>query len=133
MRTQEAFIGKVQPWRPDASRNHLLAAPKEVLVMTVEGPAIGEDKTGLALPSRSATSLGIIRRRGRDIAQMDEVQVGNVNAQLHSGGTDEIREPPAQLRLFPPIGIIPTEAAFSQLPLAGTNDLSCVLARFKRR
>ena len=53
MGPQQGFVGQVEAWRPDAARNHVLAAVEEVLVVAIQCAAVREHQPRLPLrPAR---------------------------------------------------------------------------------
>ncbi len=85
VRAHEVLVGQIQPrWR-DRSRDHRVLMAEEVLIVRAARGAIREDQCGLPAPARPAAALRVIGGRGRHVAQVDHVELGDVHAQLHRG------------------------------------------------
>jgi len=91
VRPHQRLIRQIEPWRTHAAGDHLIPVPEVPLVMAVDGTAIGEDQTRLALAARSAAPLDIVRRRRRYVPEVHEIKVGDIDAKLHGRRADEIR------------------------------------------
>src|SRR5690606_27319862 len=61
----------------------------EVLIVRALGSAVRHDERRLPAAARAAGPLGVIRGRRRDVAQVDGVERGDVDAQLRRGRADE--------------------------------------------
>ena len=85
MSPQERLICQVETRRPHTPRDHIRATAEEILVVTVERSTIGEDQARLSLAPSAAAALGVIGRGRGDVAQVNQVEVGDVHAQLHGG------------------------------------------------
>ena len=118
MRAGEIAISQVNARWGDGACNHLARLAKEVLVVRAASGTVGEDQRRLPAPSSPATALRIIGRSRRNIPQVNEVQLGNVHAQLHSRRAKEQGQ------------ITATEPIFALLAIFGC-DLSSMLARFE--
>jgi hypothetical protein len=62
-----------------------------VVVRAARG-AVGEDEGGLTAAARPAAALGVVRRGRRDVAHVDDVELGDVDAELHGRGTEQERQ-----------------------------------------
>ena len=69
---------------------------EEVLVVRAAGRAVGEHERGLPAAAGAAAALRVVRRRGRDVAHVDDVELGDVDAELHRRRAEQDR----QLRAF---------------------------------
>src|SRR5208282_5290587 len=82
----------------------------------------------LALPPRPAASLHVIGRCRRHVAEMDEVEIGDVDAELHRRRADQIGKPAAQFGFLARVVLVPPEAPLAPSALARRHDLGRVLA-----
>jgi hypothetical protein len=104
---------------------------EEILVVTVERAAVGEDEAGLPLPSGAAAALRIVRWRGRHVAQMHQVQIGNVHAQFHRGRADQVGQTAAECARLVGVAVLPAEAALAPLAFARRDYLGGVFTRLQ--
>ncbi len=116
-----------------ATSHHLRAPAEKVLVVAVQRPAVGDDEPGLSLATRTAAALRIVGRRGRHVAQVHEIQIGDVHPELHGGRAHEIGKPAAELGFFAAIVVVPAEAALALLSLTKPYHLGRVLAGLEGR
>src|SRR5271157_6002662 len=130
---QERFICQVETRGADIPRDHIRATAEEILVVTVERSAISEDQARLSLAPRAAAALGVIGRGRGDVAQVNQVEVGDVHAQLHGRRAHQVGQPATQLGFLPRVAVLPAEPAFPALALAGLDHLRSVLSCLKRR
>ncbi len=77
---------------PDLARDHQLGPPEEVLVVRAAGGAVGEDERGLAAAAGAAGALGVVGRRRRHVAHVDDVELGDVDAELHRRRAEQDRQ-----------------------------------------
>src|SRR5262245_4745986 len=118
MRLDQVFVGEVEARGRDLAGHHPLGPPEEVLVVRAPRRAIGDDERRLAATAGAATPLRVVRWRGRHVAQVDDVEAGDIDAQLHRRRAIEDRKP----------GI--TEAALAVLADLA-RDLRGVLTRLQ--
>ena len=78
----EVLVGEVQAGWRHAAGHHPLRPPEEVLVVGVPGGAVGENQRRLAASSGAPAPLGVVRGRGRDVAHVHRVQLGDVDARV---------------------------------------------------
>jgi len=129
--SQQGFVAEVEAGRAHAARDNFFPAAEEVLVVAVERAAIGEDEARLSLTSGPAAALGVVGGRGGYIAEMDQVEVGDVHAQFHGRGADRIGQAPAESALFLGVNVFPAEAALPARPLSELDHLGGMLAGFE--
>ena len=79
------LVAEIEPWRRDRAVDHGLGPLEEVLVVVAGGRAVREHQRGLSAAACSATALGVVGGRRRDVAQVHHVQLGDVHAQFHGG------------------------------------------------
>ncbi len=101
--------------------------------MAVERSAVGEDQPRLTLTARPAAALGVVGRRRGNIPQVDQVEIGDVDAQLHGRRTHQVGQPAPELGRLAGIAFFPAEPPLAALALARLDHLGRVLARFERR
>src|ERR1039458_9538881 len=63
---------------------------------------------------------------------MDEIEVGNVHAKFHRGGTNQIWQAAKTVAFLGRVAALPAEATFAALALARLDDLRGVFAGFER-
>ncbi len=131
MRFHQRFVGQFQTWRPHAAANHFGAPVEKVLIVAVDRAAVCDHHARLSLASRAATPLCVIRRGGRDISQMNEVQVGDVHAEFHCRRADHVRQSPSQFAFLVRIVVFPTKTPLAPFALALFDDLRCMFACFE--
>ena len=83
VRAHEIVIAHVNARRGDRACDHLAGFSEEILVVRAASGAVGEDQRRLPAATGPAAALRIVGRGGRDVAQVDEVQLGDVHTQLH--------------------------------------------------
>ncbi len=74
---------------------------EEVLVVRAAGGAVGEDQGRLTAPARATAALGVVGRGRRDVAHVDHVELGDVDAQLHGRRAEEDRQAPFAETVLP--------------------------------
>jgi len=102
------LAGEVDARGLHGTGDHLPFMMEEVLVVAASGQAVGDDQGGVALASGAAAALGVVGWSGRDVAQVHQLQVGDVDAQFHGGRAEEAFElavPETELPLLPPLVI----------------------------
>ena len=92
MSADKVLISKVKPWRRYRSGYHVLGSFKEILVVRATRGTVRENERWLPTASCSTTALGIIGRRRWHVAHVDDVELGDINAKLHSGRAVENRQ-----------------------------------------
>ncbi len=88
----QVFIGQIEAPGADGAGHHVRRPLEEVLVVGAAGGAIGVDQRRLAAATGPAAALGVVGRRGGDVAHVDRVQLGNVDAQFHRGRAEQQRQ-----------------------------------------
>ena len=83
VRAHEIAIAHVDARRGHRARDHLAGLAEEILVVRAASGTVGEDQRRLPAATGPAAALRIVGRGRRDVAQVDEVQLGDVHAQLH--------------------------------------------------
>ncbi|MCY1546954.1 hypothetical protein D9M68_829850 [compost metagenome] len=63
--------------------HHAYRVSEVILVVRALRRAVGYDESGLSAAPRSARALGVVSRGRRRIAQVDDVELRDVDAQLH--------------------------------------------------
>jgi hypothetical protein len=96
----QIVIAHVDARRGDRTGNHLAGLAEEILVVRAASGTVGENQSWLPAAPSSPAALRIVGRSGGDIAQVNEVQLGDVHAQLHSRGTEEQRQIPTAETFF---------------------------------
>ena len=114
----QVAIAQVNPRRGDGAGDHAVGVFEVILVVGAATGAVGINQGGLAATTGTAAALGVVGRGGRDVAQVDDVKLGDVHAELHGRRTKEER----QFR--------GAEAVFTFLAVLG-SDLGGVLAGFQ--
>src|SRR5665811_1856486 len=114
VRAHEVLVGQVDTRGGDNPGHHQLWAPEKVLVVRAPSRTVGVDERWLPAPAGATAALRVVGRRGRDVAHVDHVQLGDVHSQLHGGGAEE----DGQVTL--------PKAILAPLPLGG-GDLGGVL------
>src|SRR6266571_2084759 len=109
MRAQQRLIGEIEAGRTYAARDHILAPFEEVLIVAVQCPAVREDQTRLALTPSSAAALHVVRGRRRNIPKVYEIEVCDIDTQLHRRRADHIGQASANLSLLAGVAIFPTK------------------------
>ena len=94
VRSDQLFIGNVERWRPHDTGDHIVAPFKEILVMRRPRGAVGHDNRGLTRSTGTTSTLRVIRRRRRYVAQVDGVQGGNINAEFHGRRAEQRGQEP---------------------------------------
>ena len=89
VRADEVFIGHVEPGRLHLAGNHEFGVLEEILVVRAAERAVGEHQSGLAAATGATAALRVVGRRGRDVAQIDRIQILDVDAQLHRRRTEQ--------------------------------------------
>src|SRR5712692_4714855 len=133
MSPDQRLVGQIKPGRSHAAGDHFLSTLKKVLVVAVDRPAIGEDQAGLSLSAGPTAPLYVIRRRRGDVAEMDEVEISNINAEFHRRRANQVGEPTPEFSLLALVVVLPPETALASFALAQGHDLGCVLAPLQRR
>ena len=93
VRSQEVFVREVETRRSHLARDHLFWPAKEVLVVRAARRAVVEDECGLTAAARAAASLRVVRRRRRNVAHVDDVEICDIDAELHRGRAEEDGQP----------------------------------------
>jgi hypothetical protein len=81
---EQLFIREIEPRRRYGPSDHALLAPEKVLVMVVPLRAECDHERRLSAAAGTAASLRIVRRRRRDIPQVDHVEVADVDPEFPS-------------------------------------------------
>jgi len=85
MAFKQFLVDQVHPWGGDGAGHHFFRSVEEVTVVSAVVGAVSHDQCCLSAPAGAPAPLGIIGRRGGDIPEVDNIQVGNVDSQFHSG------------------------------------------------
>ncbi len=96
----QIFVGQVHARWCDGAGDHALRAIEEVLVVRAAGCAVGKDERGLSAPAGAPAALRVVGRRRRNVAQVDDVQLGDVDAQLHRRRAEQDRQVAGAESLF---------------------------------
>ena len=91
MGANQLFVGDVNTGRGDRSGHHLLLPLEEVLVVRAAGGAVRDHDSRLAAPAGATGALGVVGRGGGNIAKIDGVEIGDVDAELHRRRTEHER------------------------------------------
>ena len=81
----EVAVPEVDARGLDRPRDHPGRLAVEVLVVGASSRAIGEDERGLPSAPGATASLRVVGRGGRHVPQVDEVELRDVDAELHGG------------------------------------------------
>ena len=84
VRPHKILIGHIKAGRGHLARDHSLLVAEKVAVVWASGGAVGEHERGLPRPPGTAGALGVVGRGRRDVAQADDVERRDVDAELHS-------------------------------------------------
>ena len=114
----QILVAQVDARRGDGTGDHLARLAEEVLVVRAAPRAVGEDQRRLAAAAGPAAALGVVGRRRRHVAQVDDVELGDVDAELHGRRAEEQRQ------------VAGAEAVLALLAVLG-RDLGGVLARLE--
>ena len=118
VRADQVPVPQVDARRRHRSGHHASRLAVEVLVVGAAPGAVGEDESGLSAAPGASAALRVVGRSGRNVAQVDEVELGDVDAELHGRGAEQERQ-----LAFP-------KARLAVLAVLG-GHLSGVLARFE--
>ena len=92
VRTNQVPVAEIDAGRRHRSGDHSGRLAVEVLVVGTSSGTVGEDQGGLPAASRTPAALRVVGRRGRNVAQVDEVELSDVDAELHGRGAEEQRQ-----------------------------------------
>lgn len=90
--TNQIAVPDVDPRRCHKSGNHLVRFMEVILIMWAPSGAVGIDEGRLSTASGPATALRVIGRGGRNVAEIDEIQLGDVHAQFHRWRAEQQRQ-----------------------------------------
>ena len=90
--TDQVPVPEIDAGRRHRTSDHPGRLAIEVLIVGAAPGAVGEDQGGLPASSRAPAALRVVGRRGRNVAQVDEVELGDVDAELHGRGAEEQRQ-----------------------------------------
>ena len=85
VRADQIAVPEIDTGRRDRPRDHPGGLAIEVLVVRAASRAVGEDQGGLSTAPGTAAALRVVGRGGRHVPQVDEVELGDVDAELHGG------------------------------------------------
>jgi hypothetical protein len=100
MGQHQVFVAEIQSRSRDGTGDHPLRTFEEVLVVRIAGGAVGEHQGRLTAAARTSAALGIVRRCWGDVAHVDHVELGDVDAELHGRGAEQHRELGGAERVF---------------------------------
>ena len=140
MAVDQVPVRELQDRRAYLAVDHRPGVAEEVLVVGALRGRVRDDQGGLAAPARASAALGVVGRRGRNVAHMDRIQGGDVDAELHRRGAEEHRQESiglaglpepllVRLELFA-LAFAEAEALLPDLAVVGI-DLGGVLARLE--
>src|SRR5579884_844121 len=92
MRLDSLLICKVKAGRRHCTGNHFVRLFEEVLIMRTALAAKGHHECGLPAATSTPAPLSVVGRRWRDIPQVDDSKVPNINAKLHRWRTEQGRK-----------------------------------------
>ena len=92
VRANQIAVPEIDAGRRHRTGDHPGRLAVEVLIVGAAPGAVGEDKGGLPASSRTPAALRVVGRGGRNVAQVDEVELGDVDAELHGRGAEEQRQ-----------------------------------------
>ncbi|OQC03532.1 MAG: hypothetical protein BWX80_02759 [Candidatus Hydrogenedentes bacterium ADurb.Bin101] len=90
--TDQVPVAQIDARRRHGAGHHLAGLAEVILVVGAAARAIGIDQGRLSAAPRTAAALGIVGRGRRHVAHVHQVQLGNVHAELHGGGTEQERQ-----------------------------------------
>ena len=81
----EVLVGELEARRADLPRDHAVGPAEEVRVVRRPGRAVREHQRRLARAPGAAGPLGVVGGRRRHVAEPDDVELADVDAELHRG------------------------------------------------
>jgi hypothetical protein len=94
VRAKEILVREIEPRRSNLGGDHELRPAKEVLVVRISSRAVVEDEGRLAASACTAAPLRVVRRGRRDVPHVDDVELGDIHAELHRRRAEEQRKLP---------------------------------------
>src|SRR5262245_53190591 len=73
VRPHEIAVPQIDPRRRDGASDHVLGLSEVVLVVRTAACAVRVDESRLPATTRSPAALCVVRRRGWDVAEIDNV------------------------------------------------------------
>ena len=92
VRADEVAVAEIDAGRRHRAGDHPGGLAVEVLVVGAAPRAVGEDQGGLSAAPRAPAALRVVGRGGRNVAQVDEVELGDVHAELHGRRAEQQRQ-----------------------------------------
>src|SRR5438309_100530 len=92
MRLDQLAVSEVDAGGGNGAGNDLGAAPEKVLIVDVALGSKGHDKRRPSVASRPAAALGVVRGGRRHVAEVDGVEVADIDPELHCRRTEEHRQ-----------------------------------------
>ena len=83
MTLDEISVREVEERRTYLAMHHGLRVAEEILIVRALRGGIREHECSLPAATRSTTTLRVVRRRRRNVAQVDGVERRDVDAELH--------------------------------------------------
>ena len=90
----QVLVREFEARRRDLARDHQPGRRKKYWSCGLPRRAVVEDKVPAAASARAPGSLGIVGRRRWDVPQVDDVELGDVDAELHRRRAVEDRQSP---------------------------------------
>ena len=106
VRSDQIPVSEVDTGRRHRSGDHSLGFAVEILVVGAASRAVGEHQCGLSPATRPPAALRVVRRRGRDVAQVDEVQLSDVDPELHRRRAEQKRQIPLPKTRLPFLALL---------------------------
>ena len=122
MRQEQFAIAEVEPWRLNRTGDQLGLLLEVVPVVRRVAGAVGEDQGALSASSGSAGTLRIVGGVRWRVAQMNDAQAADIDAQLHGRRAEKRAD-----RLTADPGIVGLLLRFVEVPL-GTEPVFALLA-----
>src|SRR5689334_7310026 len=97
---EQLFVVEIDPRTGYRTSDHRFGLFEEILIVGASGRAVRVDERRLAAAPRASAALRVVRRRRRHVAQIDDVELGDVHPELHGRGTKEDGESRLAKRLF---------------------------------
>ncbi len=98
VRADQVTVPQIDTGRRHRSGDHPGGFAVEVLIMRAAPCAVREHQGGLSAAACASATLCVIGRRRRHVAQVDEVELGDIDAELHRRGAERSGSFPSRKR-----------------------------------
>ena len=92
VRPEQVLVREFESGCLDLAGDHQLGLAEEVLIVAAARRAVGEHERRLAAPTGAARPLGVVRRGRRHVAHVDDVELRDVDTELHRRRAVQHRE-----------------------------------------